>query len=112
MHSCDECGGKGTTVKHVCTTCGGRKVVPDEEVITIYIERGMDNGDEIVFSEEGDQRPGVTPGDLKFVIKTQPHLRFRRKGNSLYTTVHISLLEVCQHAGTRACRCLHRAVSD
>lgn len=93
--SCDECGGKGTTVKRVCTTCGGHKVIPDEEVITIYVERGMDNGDEIVFSEAGDQSPGITPGDLKFVVQTQPHQRFRRKGNSLYITMHISLLEVC-----------------
>jgi len=93
QQTCEACGGKGTTIAKLCPVCGGKKVEPSEEVITIYIEKGMDDGDEIVFNEEGDQKPGITPGDLKLVIQTAKHPRFTRKGNDLHTKVHISLLE-------------------
>jgi DnaJ-related protein SCJ1 len=48
QQTCDECGGKGTTITHKCEHCNGKKVDIGEELITVYIERGMDDGDEIV----------------------------------------------------------------
>ncbi|KAM9886188.1 hypothetical protein OXX79_014356, partial [Metschnikowia pulcherrima] len=52
----------------------------------------MKDGQRIVFSGEGDQEPGVTPGDVVFVVDEKPHEKFTRKGNDLYYESEIDLL--------------------
>jgi DnaJ-class molecular chaperone len=39
----------------------------------------MANGQKVTFAEEGDQAPGITPGDIIIVIKEKPHPTFKRK---------------------------------
>lgn len=45
----------------------------------------------IVFFEEGEPLIDGEPGDLKFVVSTQPHSRFVRQGNDLWRNVTVSL---------------------
>jgi DnaJ-related protein SCJ1 len=91
--TCDRCGGKGQTVKSVCPHCKGKKVEHGSETLTIILERGMADGQTIVFRQQCDEAPDTQPGDLTFVISTLPHHRFTRKGNDLYFKTTISLLE-------------------
>lgn len=91
--TCDHCGGKGKMAHSTCPHCGGTKVETSEEVLTIFIEKGMKDGDTITFERQADEAPETTPGDLVFVIQQQPHSTFTRNGNDLHTTKSISLLE-------------------
>jgi len=90
---CDKCGGKGKIAKSTCPFCSGKKVSVGEDQITVIVEKGMQDGYNIVFEQEGDEAPDTTPGDVIFKVKTLPHKRFVRKGDDLYTTVNVTLLE-------------------
>jgi DnaJ-class molecular chaperone len=57
----------------------------------ITIEKGMKDGDEIVFEREAEQIPDMIPGDVIFTLKQQPHSKFKRVGDNLFTDVEISL---------------------
>jgi len=90
---CDVCGGKGKVVSSTCHHCHGSKVEPSEELLTVWIEKGMTDGDVISFPQHSDERPGANPGDVEMFIKTLPHVRFSRKGDDLTVIHHISLLQ-------------------
>jgi len=59
----------------------------------VHIERGMTDGQRIVLTGAGDQEPGLPPGDVIFVLKTQRHESFERSGSDLLATVSITLSE-------------------
>lgn len=82
-------------MKTKCRTCGGHKVVHGTDDLTVEVEAGMDNGQEIVFPRAGDQSKDidVTPGDIIYRITTTPHARFTRRGDDLYISVPLSLKE-------------------
>jgi len=90
---CDECGGKGKKVTSTCPHCGGKKIEVGEDTILISIEKGMKDGEKLVFSQQADEAPDTTPGDLVFRLATIPHKRFTRKGNDLHLSLTVSLLE-------------------
>jgi DnaJ-related protein SCJ1 len=91
--TCDKCGGRGRIVKSVCPLCKGTKVGHSEDKITVVVEQGMIDGDEIRFENEADEQPDVIPGDLVFKIVTVPNKRFVRQGDNLHTKLNITLLE-------------------
>lgn len=77
--------------QQVCEECPNVKYEREGEFVTVDIEKGMRDGQEIVFYEDGEPTVDGEAGDLKFKIYTAPHARFRREGNDLHTTVTISL---------------------
>eukprot|EP01111_Echinosteliopsis_oligospora_P000974 TRINITY_DN1122_c0_g1_i2.p1 TRINITY_DN1122_c0_g1~~TRINITY_DN1122_c0_g1_i2.p1 ORF type:complete len:357 (-),score=115.27 TRINITY_DN1122_c0_g1_i2:18-1088(-) len=91
--TCDECGGKGKKVTSTCTHCHGHKVETGEDTHLISVERGMADGERIIFSGKADENPETLPGDVIFQIVTIPHKKFVRKGNDLHFPLSISLLE-------------------
>jgi len=91
--TCDVCGGRGKIVTSTCSVCHGTKVEQEEETLTVVIEKGMADGAEIVFEQQGDEKPGAVPGDVRFVISTVPHPVFSRKGDDLYMRTTIPLLD-------------------
>ena len=90
---CDKCGGQGSWIEKKCDKCSGRKVVNQGKQMTAQIERGMTDGEEILFSREAEQFPGYVPGDFVFIIKQTPHPVFERIGDNLYADVEITLQE-------------------
>ena len=44
----------------------------------------MRDGQKVVFTAEGDQSPGIEPGDVIFVIDEQEDMVFKRQGLDLY----------------------------
>eukprot|EP00271_Cylindrocystis_brebissonii_P013142 TRINITY_DN32752_c0_g1_i1.p1 TRINITY_DN32752_c0_g1~~TRINITY_DN32752_c0_g1_i1.p1 ORF type:complete len:351 (+),score=66.29 TRINITY_DN32752_c0_g1_i1:317-1369(+) len=79
--------------QQVCEDCPNVKYVREGLPLTVEVEKGMRDGQEIVFYEEGEPVMEGDPGDLKFVIKTLPHKVFRREGNDLHASVTISLVD-------------------
>ena len=50
------------------------------------------DGQKITFTGEGDQAPGIIPGDIVIVIEEKPHEFFKRNGQDLYCDVKIDLV--------------------
>lgn len=75
----------------VCDECPNVKLVNEERLLEIEIEPGMSDGQETRFIAEGEPHMDGEPGDLIIKVQTQPHERFERKGDDLYTNVTITL---------------------
>jgi len=94
---CDRCGGKGEVIPdgQRCQQCRASGLKKETKVIAVQITRGMRHKEKIVFNEEGDQHPDVTPGDVIVVLKQVAHKTFKRTpdGCHLMVTRQISLLE-------------------
>ncbi len=58
------------------------------------MDKGMKHKQKIVFSGEGDQEPGLVPGDVVIVLNQRDHPVFKRDdSNNLHMEKEISLLE-------------------
>lgn len=79
--------------EQVCDKCANVKFEREGYSLTVDIEKGMKDGEEINFYEDGEPKIDGEPGDLKFRIRTAPHDVFKRDGNDLRTTVNITLVE-------------------
>jgi len=92
---CQDCHGSGevTSSRDKCPACDGRKTVKEKKEIEIIVEPGSRENQKIVFPGEADAAPGMEPGDLIFVIKTEPHKVFQRDGNNLIMKRTILLSE-------------------
>eukprot|EP01025_Chloroclados_australasicus_P028837 TRINITY_DN285_c0_g1_i1.p1 TRINITY_DN285_c0_g1~~TRINITY_DN285_c0_g1_i1.p1 ORF type:complete len:340 (-),score=51.15 TRINITY_DN285_c0_g1_i1:245-1264(-) len=64
-----------------------------EEILEIDVKPGWKEGTKITFPEKGDERPGVTPSDLQFIIKEKPHPYFKRAGNDLIYSASVALVD-------------------
>lgn len=53
----------------------------------------MKDGQKITFHEEGDQVPGLEPGDIIIVLDQKEHPVFRRSGDDLIVRREISLAD-------------------
>jgi DnaJ family protein A protein 2 len=94
QQQCTDCQGEGEIIpaKDRCKTCTGKKVVSERKVLEVHVDRGMKDGQTIVFTGEADQAPNITPGDVVIVIEEKPHEVFKRKGDDLFAEVSIDLL--------------------
>ncbi|KTW29275.1 chaperone DnaJ [Pneumocystis carinii B80] len=91
---CPECNGEGEQIrdKDRCKECKGKKTTSERKVLSVYIDRGMKEGQKIVFSGEGDQGPNIIPGDVIFVLEQKEHHSFKRRDDDLYTVLKIDLI--------------------
>lgn len=91
---CPDCQGDGEMIrdKDRCRRCGGKKTVVERKVLHVHVDRGVRNGHKIDFRGEGDQMPGVLPGDVQFEIEQKPHPRFQRRDDDLFYHAKIDLL--------------------
>uniref|UniRef100_A0A1I8BSU8 CR-type domain-containing protein n=1 Tax=Meloidogyne hapla TaxID=6305 RepID=A0A1I8BSU8_MELHA len=90
---CEHCSGGGENIDDAnrCKTCHGRKTVQEQKIIEVKVEPGMRENQKIVFYGEGDQEPGIEPGDVVLVIKTKPHDVFDRKNDDLFIKKNVTL---------------------
>ena len=91
---CPDCQGEGEIVreKDKCKRCNGKKTVIERKVLHVHVDKGVKNGHKIDFRGEGDQMPGVLPGDVQFEIEQKPHPRFQRKDDDLFYQAEIDVL--------------------
>ncbi|RMZ74777.1 hypothetical protein DV737_g5750, partial [Chaetothyriales sp. CBS 132003] len=91
---CPDCHGEGEIIrdKDRCKKCAGKKTVVERKVLHVHVDRGVKNGHKIDFRGEGDQVPGVLPGDVQFEIEQKQHPRFTRKDDDLFYRAEIDLL--------------------
>ena len=88
---CDQCNGEGKVVKNPCSHCHGTGIVNGEEVVSIQIPAGVQNGMQLNIRDKGNAAPrGGINGDLLVVVEEIPHETFEREGNNLYLNYYIS----------------------
>merc|ERR1719187_394938 len=92
---CGECHGEGERVdpKLRCKKCNGRKVNRERKILEVSVDKGMGDGQKVTFSGEGDQEPGLEPGDIIIVLDEKEHPTFKRNGQDLVMKMDISLTE-------------------
>merc|ERR1719192_1790190 len=92
---CQECHGEGERVdpKLRCKKCNGRKVNRERKILEVQVDKGMEDSQKITFSSEGDQEPGLEPGDIIIVLDEKPHDKFKRSGQDLIVKMDINLTD-------------------
>merc|ERR1719147_448908 len=92
---CGECQGQGERIdpKLRCKKCNGRKVNRERKILEVSVDKGMADGQKITFAGEGDQEPGMEPGDIIIILDEKAHPLFKRNGNDLILKMDISLTE-------------------
>lgn len=93
QQSCPKCRGSGTAITDPCKTCRGAGKVRSEKNLEVKIPAGVDTGDRIRLTGEGE--PGernAAPGDLYVQVQVKPHELFERDGADLYCTVPVSII--------------------
>ncbi len=93
---CRVCSGQGEVInpKDRCKTCNGKKTVRDRKILEVHVEKGMKDGQRIVFSGEGDQEPDLQPGDIIIVLDVKKHPLFQYDtGTDLVMTMDLQLVE-------------------
>jgi molecular chaperone DnaJ len=92
QQTCPACKGAGTTIGDPCTDCHGRGRVRRTKTLSVKVPAGVDDGDRIRLSGEGEAgRSGGPPGDLYVEIRVKPHKLFTRDGADLACEVPISI---------------------
>ncbi|KAL5019609.1 hypothetical protein ScPMuIL_002501 [Solemya velum] len=92
---CGDCQGQGERInpKYQCKACQGRKIVKERKILEVHIDKGMKDGENIRFHGEGDQEPGLEPGDIIITLDEKEHSVFRRQDRDLIMTMEIELVE-------------------
>ena len=81
---CDECSGTGKVIKDPCQDCQGTGSVRKPRKIKVKIPAGIDNGQAIALSGQGDVgKRGGPNGDLFIVVTVTPHKIFTREGSNI-----------------------------
>jgi molecular chaperone DnaJ len=91
QQTCPRCHGSGKIVASPCAACGGAGRLKQHKTLSVKIPAGVDEGDRIRLSGEGEAgMNGGPPGDLYVVIHLKPHPVFNRDHNDLHCEMPIS----------------------
>ena len=94
QQTCPTCRGKGTIIEDPCTSCHGRGVKEETKTLSVKIPAGVDTGDRIRLSGEGEAGAmGGPAGDLYVQVSVKEHSLFHRDGRNLYCDVPISIVD-------------------
>ena len=92
QQTCPACKGAGTMIADPCGSCHGRGRVRKTKTLSVKVPAGVDDGDRIRLSGEGEAgRNGGPPGDLYVEVRVEPHKIFEREGADLACEVPISI---------------------
>ncbi len=93
QQTCPTCQGAGQVIEDPCDACYGQGRVRDTKTLSVKIPAGVDNGDRIRLSGEGEAgEHGAPAGDLFVEVSVKPHEIFTRKGNDLYCEMPVSFV--------------------
>ncbi len=93
QQTCPQCRGQGKIISNPCGSCHGQGQVKDSKTISVKVPEGVDNGDRIRLSGEGETGGNNSqPGDLYVQISVREHPIFTRDGTDLYCDVPVSFV--------------------
>ena len=93
QQTCPKCNGAGKIIKDEdkCGSCHGAGRVKQNKTLSVKIPAGVDEGDRIRLSGEGEAGVNGGPtGDLYVVVHLKEHEIFQREGGNLHCEMPIS----------------------
>ncbi|MEM1433114.1 MAG: molecular chaperone DnaJ [Pseudomonadota bacterium] len=94
QQTCPRCRGEGQIITDPCTNCRGTGRVEKMKTLSVRIPPGVDTGDRIRLTGEGEAGPaGGPPGDLYVQVEVREHPIFERDGRNLFCEVPISFVD-------------------
>ena len=95
QQTCPHCQGAGTTISDPCTSCNGEGRVEENKTLEVKIPEGVDTGDRIRLSGEGEAGINGGPaGDLYVQMHLKDHPLFTRDGNNLHCVMPVRFSHV------------------
>ncbi|KAL7535102.1 hypothetical protein ACHAWF_005060 [Thalassiosira exigua] len=89
----ERCVAQGKMWRSNCRECPSGQTQQEKIELTIDLNKGMYPGESISFEGVADEKPGMNPGDLNFVIVQEKDEYFHRDGDHLYITMEIPLVD-------------------
>lgn len=94
QQTCPHCQGSGKQIKDPCRSCHGHGMVEESKTLSVKVPPGVDNGDRIRLSGEGQPGSNGGPaGDLYVQVSVKEHQFFEREGRHLHCEVPISFVD-------------------
>ncbi|KAA1194588.1 molecular chaperone DnaJ [Pseudohalioglobus sediminis] len=94
QQTCPACRGQGQTISDPCNTCHGQGRVEKTRTLSVKVPPGVDTGDRIRLSGEGEAGThGGPAGDLFVQMSVKQHPIFERDGKHLYCEVPITFVD-------------------
>ena len=94
QQTCPTCRGRGKSIGDPCGKCHGQGRMEKTKTLSVKVPPGVDTGDRIRLSGEGEAGPDGGPsGDLFVQMSVQPHAIFERDGKHLYCEIPITFAE-------------------
>lgn len=91
---CENCQGEGQIVASPCGNCRGQGRVRGTKKLTVKIPAGVDRGQQIRLSGEGEIGPkGGPAGDLYVVLDVEEHKLFHRDGYDVYYDLPLNVAQ-------------------
>ena len=93
QQTCPRCHGSGRVVSDPCRDCKGAGRVKHHKTLQVKIPAGVDTGDRIRLSGEGEPgSAGAPPGNLYVQIQIKEHALFKRDEDHLHCEMPVSFL--------------------
>jgi len=90
---CPHCHGTGQMISDPCGDCHGEGQVQEHKTLSVKVPSGVDTGDRIRLSGEGEAGTGgAGPGDLYVEVQVKHHDVFTRDGSNLYCDIPLSFV--------------------
>jgi molecular chaperone DnaJ len=94
QQTCPTCRGRGQSISDPCGSCHGQGRVEKTKTLSVKVPPGVDTGDRIRLSGEGEAGPDGGPaGDLFVQMSVKQHPIFERDGKHLYCEVPITFVD-------------------
>ncbi len=92
--TCPRCEGRGEIVTTPCSVCHGERRVEQARKLSIKIPAGVDNGNRIRLSGEGEAgMQGGPTGSLYIILHVMPHAFFRRQDQDIILNLNINVAQ-------------------
>ncbi len=94
QQTCPNCRGRGQMISDPCNSCHGQGRKEERKSLSVKVPAGVDTGDRIRLSGEGEAGPTGGPnGDLYVQIQVRDHALFERDGKHLFCEVPIGFVD-------------------
>ncbi|MFZ5364604.1 MAG: molecular chaperone DnaJ [Patescibacteria group bacterium] len=91
--TCSACQGQGKIPEKKCSKCSGIGIIKGDAEIKVSVPAGINNGESLKLSGQGEAGSGGSAGDLYVHIKIKPDFDFHRDNYDILTNQQISFAQ-------------------